>query len=70
MRKNPAKRRRALDLIVTRPGSLVRVVCQRHTPGNMKMKTAARQPRRSITTPILGISMANIKEATNLKRRN
>ena len=66
VRKKPAKRRRALDLSLTRAGSLVRVVCQRQTPGNMKMKTAARQPSRSITTPIFGISMANIKEATNL----
>ena len=70
VRKNPAKSRRALDLREPREGSLVRVVCQRQTPGNMKMKTAARQPRRSITTPMSGISMANIKEATNLKIKN
>ena len=70
VRKNPAKRRRALDLREPREGSLVRVVCQRQTPGNMKMKTAARQPRRSITTPMSGISMAKIKEATNLKIRS
>ena len=70
VRKNPANRSRALDLRETRSGSLVRVVCQRHKPGNMKMKTAARQPRRSMTTPMFGISMANIKEATNLKIRN
>lgn len=70
VRKNPAKRRRALDLSETRAGSFVRVVCQRQTPGNMKMKTAARQPRRSITTPMFGISMANTKEATNLRIKN
>ena len=67
VRKKPAKRSRALDLRVTRAGSLVRVVCHRQTPGNTKMKTAARQPSRLITTPMLGISIANISEATNLK---
>ena len=67
VRKNPAKRRRALDLRATRLGSWVRVVCQRQTPGKMKMKTAARQPSRLITTPMLGISIANINEATNLQ---
>ena len=70
VRKNPAKRRRALDLRLPSSGSVVRVVCQRQTPGNMKMKTAARQPRRSITTPMFGISIANIKEATNLRIKN
>ena len=67
VRKNPAKRRRALDLRATRLGSWVRVVCQRQTPGKMKMKTAARQPSKLITTPMLGISIANINEATNLQ---
>ena len=70
VRKKPAKRSRALDLRVTRAGSLVRVVCHRQTPGNTKMKTAARQPSRLITTPMLGISIANISEATNLKEED
>ena len=70
VRKKPAKRSRALDLRVTRAGSLVRVVCHRQTPGNTKMKTAARQPSRLITTPMFGISIANISEATNLKEED
>ena len=48
-----------------RDGSDRKAHINRHNPGNIKMNTAARLPSNLITSPMLGMTRANIKDRTN-----
>ena len=60
---------RKLSLNYPQNPTLSRGVCtldrQKYKPGNTKINTAAKAPRSSITTPILGINTAKARVAIN-----
>jgi len=54
-RNATARRMRSFAVRFTSPGSDIRVDCSRHTPGKIKMKMAAKDPRISMISPMFGI---------------
>jgi len=56
---------RSLLLVSEMEEFSLKVTWKRHIPGKMKMNTDAKLPRNPITSPILGMNVANSREIRN-----